>query len=272
MNIKYIRAAWGMEGEDLQSKLDRIKKAGFDGIELPSLHSEEDQQLLKSKIEDENLPVVGQLWTGYFSPVSVEKHIEDFREQQKRHANSGVKILNCHTGKDHFSLDDNLKIIDEIERLSKEEGMSLHHEIHRGRSTFSTLAWKSLVEQRPELRFTADFSHWCCVHESFLQDQKEVVDLAISKCDYIHARVGHTQGSQIPDPRAPEWKEAVDIHLAWWDAIVEQHREKGADELWVCPEFGPYPYMPHLPLGNVPVTNLWDVNLYMKDMLKERYD
>jgi hypothetical protein len=120
------------------------------------------------------------------------------------------------------------------------------------------------------MRLTADFSHWCNVSESLLEDQQDAVNLAIARTDHIHARIGWQEGPQINDPRAPEWKDIVEVHLGWWDRIVEAHRLSGQD-LTITPEFGPYPYMPTLPFTRQPVASQWDINEYMMNLLKKRY-
>ncbi|GAB1483119.1 hypothetical protein MASR2M78_19350 [Treponema sp.] len=51
-------------------------------------------------------------------------------------------------------------------------------------------------------------SRWCTVAESYLEDQKEAVDAALSRTDHIHARVGFPEGPQVGDPAAPEWEES----------------------------------------------------------------
>ena len=93
----------------------------------------------------------------------------------------------------------------------------------------------------------------------------------MERADHIHARVGHTQGSQVPDPRAPEWKDNLDRHISWWDQIIEKNKKRGLEEFTISPEFGPYPYMLPMPLTQQPITSQWDVNLFMKELLKERY-
>ncbi len=62
------------------------------------------------------------------------------------------------------------------------------------------------MEKIPELRITFDVSHWCNVHESLLEDQPETVDMTLQRVDHIHARIGHPEGPQVNDPRAPEWE------------------------------------------------------------------
>jgi len=87
---------------------------------------------------------------------------------------------------------------------------------------------------------------------------------------HIHARVGHPEGPQVSDPRAPEWSDAVEAHLGWWQRVAVHQRSHGAPVLTITPEFGPPTYMPALPFTRQPVANLWEVNVYMRDLLKER--
>jgi hypothetical protein len=124
-----------------------------------------------------------------------------------------------------------------------------------------------LLDALPGLRLTADFSHWCCVHESLLEDQEDTVQKAIDASGHIHARVGHAEGPQVTHPGAPEWKDAVAAHVGWWKRIASRHQREGASQLTVCPEFGPVPYMPTLPWTRQPVADLWEITMYMKDFL-----
>ena len=126
--------------------------------------------------------------------------------------------------------------------------------------------WRSY----PSLRLTLDISHWCNVHESLLDDQQDTIALALSRTGHIHARVGHPEGPQVSDPRAPEWQKAVQAHFAWWDKVVENKRREGR-RMTMLTEFGPIDYMPSLPYTRQPVANQWEINKYMLDTLKARY-
>jgi len=129
---------------------------------------------------------------------------------------------------------------------------------------------KNFIDTIPDLRLTLDISHWCNVHESYLADQSETVQLALSRTDHIHARVGHPEGPQVNDPRAPEWKDAFQAHLNWWDHIVAQKKKDGK-RLTILTEFGPADYMPTLPYTRQPLADQWEINAYMKDFLRKRY-
>jgi hypothetical protein len=60
-------------------------------------------------------------------------------------------------------------------------------------------------------------------------------------------------------------------HLHWWDAIIDQQRKAHTTLFTITPEFGPWPYMPSLPYTQQPVTSQWEVNVFMKNLLKDRY-
>ena len=126
------------------------------------------------------------------------------------------------------------------------------------------------MEKIPELRVTFDVSHWCNVHESLLADQPETIEMTLQRVDHIHARIGHPEGPQVNDPRAPEWEAAVKAHLAWWDKVVDLKKQKG-DTLTVLTEFGPPDYMPTLPYTRQPLADQWAVNVYMMHLLRNRY-
>lgn len=113
-------------------------------------------------------------------------------------------------------------------------------------------------------------SHWCNVCESLCEDQAGTIDEILPAVSHIHARVGHAHGPQVSDPRAPEWKPAVDAHFFWWEKIADSKRRAGDSILTIAPEFGPPPYLPTLPFTGMFVACQWEVNAYMKDFLKDR--
>jgi len=71
--------------------------------------------------------------------------------------------------------------------------------------------------------------------------------------------------------RAPEWGEVVKQHFAWWDEVVQNKIKAGAKYLTILTEFGPPNYLPALPYTRQPVANQWEINVYMKDLLRKRY-
>src|SRR5207248_558799 len=157
-------------------------------------------------------------------------------------------------------LEENLEIFDHANNLAKKHGIEVYHETHRGRALFSAPATMKFLDARPKLKLVADFSHWCCVHESLLADQSERIERAAKNSFAIHARVGHAEGPQIPDPRDALWQLNLEAHLRWWKKIATNRKADGCEFLPVCPEFGPAPYMTLLPHSHKPIADLWEIN------------
>jgi hypothetical protein len=178
--------------------------------------------------------------------------------------------INCHSGRDFFSHEQNQTFIDHTDKLSKQTGIKICHETHRSRILFAAPVARYYLEKNPGLRVTFDVSHWCNVSESLLADQAETIALTLPRVDHIHARIGHPEGPQVNDPRAPEWEATVKAHFDWWDKIVEEKKKSG-DRLTILTEFGPPTYMPVLPYTMEPLADQWAINVHMMQLLRKRY-
>ncbi len=267
MKLQWICTVWGLEALPARERIAKAKAAGFDGMETGIPADPGERRELKKLLDDSGMLLVAQQ---YSAGADFAAHARSFEEQYRRSVEMRPLLVNSHTGRDIFTLKQNLEVFSAAAKLEKELGVPVAHEVHRGRVTFSTLSTMALIDAVPEVRLTADFSHWCCVHESLLEDQEESVKRAIAHAFHIHARVGHAEAPQVTDPRAPEWKKEVDAHVKWWQSIVDARKAAGAGSLTICPEFGPPHYMATLPGTTTPVADQWGINSYMKDFLRDR--
>lgn len=267
MELRFFRGLWGMTEVSQEASLRRIQAAGFDGVEMHAPEDPGERQALRDLLDELGLDLIAQQQTVGQSPA---EHARSFETLYRRAVDLRPRFVNSHTGKDFYTSAENAAIFCRAAELETEIGIPVTHEIHRGRATFSIPAAIALIEAVPGVRFTADFSHWCVVHESLLEDQAERMALVIAHSDHIHARVGFPEGPQVNDPRAPEWQETVAVHLGWWQAIADRHAAEGHSVVTSTSEFGPPGYMPTLPFTRQPVADLWEVNLYMRELLKEK--
>lgn len=267
MKLIFGKSKWEMWDDPLESFLERVVASGFEATEiyLGSLH--ESPAAIARLHTAYGLRLIGQILT---QGDSYQDHIKGLESQFEFAAQCQVALINSHTGRDIFSVEENVQIFQRVTELSQSSGIPLLIETHRGRPTYSAIETRKYLEAIPELRLTADFSHWMVVHESGLEDQRANVELAISRADYIHARVGYAEGPQIPDPRAPEWQHAVERHMGLWQDIIDQQKRNSKETLYITPEFGPPAYMHTAPFTNQPVGDVWEQNVYMKDLLASR--
>jgi sugar phosphate isomerase/epimerase len=270
MRLLFFCPAWGSRDLPVEVLMEKVKNAGYDGVEmsLPWAGDPLQARVLKG-IAGQGLDLIAQHHETIDSDP--EKHLAEYGRRLEYLAAARPRFINSQTGRDWFSIGQNQRLIAAAREISERSGVPILHETHRGRFSFNAHGTAEYLRADPGLRLAVDFSHWCAVSESLLEDQPEAVALAISRADHIHARVGYPEGPQISDPRAPEWKPALDAHLGWWDRIIQAHKEKGTPVLTITPEFGPAPYMPLLPYTRMPVANQWEVNVYMMGLLRERY-
>lgn len=269
MEIKFFIPRWGNRHLSWADFATKARLAGYNGVEAGLPSDEEEKLTMLAQLADNGLNWIGQ----HFETVTAnfEEHVKQFESRLYALASAKPLFINSQTGKDFFTFEQNSKLIEIAAGISKETGLRILHETHRGKFSFCTSNTARYLEKYPDLRITADFSHWCCVAESYLQDQQNIMDLAIARADHFHSRVGFPGGPQVNHPAAPEWREALALHCKWWDAIVEHQLILKADALTVTCEFGPFPYMPQLPFHQQDVSDLWEVNLFMKNFLTERY-
>lgn len=270
MEIKYICPLWGFETVAFESFCEQVIEAGYDGVEMSLPWDEPNQgaeriELLKKY----DLLFIAQHWETVEPDIDTHKKL--FRQRLAGLAKHKPFLINTQTGLDWLSMEKNQAIIEVAKEVSAETGVRIIHETHRRKFGYSAAIMNQYLQADPELRITADFSHWCCVSESLLEDQQHLVAAAAERADHIHARVGYQEGPQVSDPRAPEWKDAVDTHLGFWDLIIDHQKQRGTEIFTIAPEFGPFPYMAQLPYTCQPIASQWDINIYMKNMLKERY-
>ncbi len=268
-SVKFYCPRWGSEDMTWNDFAKKVKDAGYDGVETPLPLDLKEQAAIKAILDKNGLELIGQYYQS-FEKDPIE-NLKSFEKYMRSMAAIKPLLIDAQTGKDYFSLEQNRALILMASKISKETGVPIYHETHRNKMNFAAFATKEYLEKIPELRLTLDISHWCNVSESLLEDQAEFVEAALAKTEHIHARVGHQEGPQVNDPRAPEWKYVVDAHLAWWDKIIERKRKAGDAFATITPEFGPSGYLPTLPYTQMPVASQWDINVYMMKLLKERY-
>ena len=265
MKIKFICPVWG-NTEEFDLFCEKVACAGFDGIDyaIDRNASQKELDRVWNIAEKNNLKIIAQHYDTYEADFA--EHLDQLGNWFEKIKSYPVLKINSQTGKDFFSFEQNKQLID----LATASGLNVLHETHRNKFAFAAHITKTYLERLPDLKLTLDISHWVCVAESFLEDQPEAVNLAIERTEHIHARVGYPEGPQVPDPRAPEWGEALKKHLDWWDRVVDRKRREG-ETLTIAPEFGPFPYMVYLPGTKHPIADQWQINEFMMNLLRRRY-
>lgn len=267
MKTLFFCPLWGMENLTYSEAAKRVKTAGYDGMEIAA--GPDKRQEAVQVTRDNGLTLI---LMAFGQGSNFAEHKEKYHDDLLDIAAHKPLFINAHTGHDYFTFEQNTDLIQTAMAVQQQTGVVILHETHRGRFSYSAPAIQYYLLKNPDLRLTADYSHWVNVAESYLSDQTENISRAIAVSDHIHCRVGHPEGPQVNDPRAPEWADALENHAQWWDSIRDRLQRANAPTLTVTCEFGPAPgYLPTLPYTQQPVADQWTINVFMKDYLKKRW-
>ncbi|MES2037878.1 MAG: TIM barrel protein [Pseudomonadota bacterium] len=261
---------WGSAHLSRAAFIAKVVEAGFDGIEMSLPMDVAERDTWTGAIDDAGLKLIAQQWETVFHS-DFDAHKQALADLLRNACAAKPLFVNTHTGKDFYTQAQNTELLNLADEIAAETGIAIVHEIHRSRFSGHPMLLLPYLEQRPQLQLNADLSHWCCACESLLEDQAHILEKVFPHVRHIHARVGHSQGPQVNDFRAPEHAAALQQHLSWWDAIISQQRASGKQQITLTPEFGPSPYTQSLPYTSQVVSDAWELNVAMMKLLRERY-
>lgn len=264
MKLKMLKCDWGMEylGEPPR-RLEIYKEAGYDGVECANIGME--PEAFSDKM--------GELGLDYVAMMFCDDE-QQFRDQLEDVKKTKPILINCHPGRDHFSLERGIEFFKNVMEMAQEVEAQVVYETHRTRCLYAPWTTARFLEAIPELRICADFSHFTTVAEGDMTGPiyKDFMDIAISRCDHIHARVGYTQGPQVPDARVGEGLTWTEHFEKWWDRIIEERKADGREFVTINPEFGPPLYQPFDPVTREPLADIWETCLFITQRFRERWE
>lgn len=274
MNIKYICTYWGCEHLSAIEFLAKVVAYGYQGVEINFPDDANfiaefmgELEKIRSTSNSEFIFIAQQVLPN--KKETVDEYVVRISKRLNFLNTLKPDYINSHTGKDFFDFEDNCKVIEVAESIANSSGIPIWHEIHRGRFSFHLKTLLRFIKRYPELKLIADFSHFCVVSESNLEDQQDLLKMLYPNIKHIHARVGFEQSPQVSDPFAPEWNNHLEQFVLWWKEIIEIQKSDNASVVTITPEFGPFPYMPQEPFTQKPLANQWEINLQMKNYLQQ---
>ena len=259
MRIDFYCPRWGSENIDWPTFARQIKTDGFAGVEVFPLGNIAKNGDMVDTLSDMGLSYIllhaeleeGANFTRYLD--ALERNLYTLLSYQRNAAKP--RFIVSQTGREYYTKAQMEVCFELCDRISRESSIPIIQETHRNKWSYAAHVVKDYLSAFPRLELALDLSHWVCVSESYLEDQQETVDLAIQHTKHVHARVGHPQGPQVTDPRAPENQPALNHHLAWWDRWIDHLERLNRPCATITPEFGPYHYMSYVPHTTEPLSD-----------------
>lgn len=268
MDLLLFRHLWGVT-EPLDTFLPSLPGKGYHGMEaVLRPGAPYSPAWIADQLAELDLAFIQIVWA---PGNTVEEQITSLRAGVREGERLPRRAINIQGGVDAWPFEEQVRYYREATRLESDVGVPFYWETHRSRPLYTPWTTARLLEELPDLKLTADFSHWVCVAERFLEDQAETMAKVIPHVHHVHSRVGFPEGPQVTDPRAPEYAEALAVHERWWDMIWESQAKSGWAETTLTPEFGPYPYQHALPYTGQSVVDLAAVCDWMGSRQRDRF-
>jgi sugar phosphate isomerase/epimerase len=267
---------WGFEG-DLAAAIATARRHGFDGLEAnlshPALAALPPEQV-REQLAAAGLGLVLELLSGgdYVPRLECtpQQHLQELQQQLAAAPALAPLRITVLSGSDSWPWPVQQAFWREALALAEACPLPVSFETHRSRSFYSPWQIGSYLEAFPQLRLTADLSHWCAVAERLMTPELEPLQAMADRVDHIHARVGHAQGPSVGHPFAPEWSEALTAHRRCWQLFAERRSAASCGVFTITPEFGPDGYLPQLPFTRQPVADLLEINAAMAAWLRRQ--
>ena len=266
--LRILQSLWAMERRradeaewSLQTQLAMIRDAGFDGAGVrfvDTAFAVEATEFLRAH---------KMIWQAQCYPTSVD----DLKP---------VLELVARLGADHVNLQPNVRpqrieacipLLEGWRRLADQAGVAVHVETHRDRMTTDLMFTLQLLDCFPDLRLTADVSHYLVGREfAWPVDQtnhaliKRILDNAWG----IHGRIASREQVQI-SLSFPQHQGWVGLFMDWWEYAIRSWRRRAKTDAvltFLC-ELGPPPYAITGPDG-AELSDRWQEALLMKDMIR----
>ncbi|KAI0907583.1 hypothetical protein F4824DRAFT_469228 [Ustulina deusta] len=264
VTLSRFRTLWGIApGDDFVEWTKRFpewKSLGYDGIEVDIycfFLSEEQLQRLQLLCSEAGFKISALMFTGWPANIgprprglTPDVQLGIYRENLRIASILKPANINSQSGSDFWTPDEAVYFFQrtlDIDREMGVEGM-VCHETHRNRAFYTPFVTDYVLKRVPQLKITADFSHWVVVGERLIDDceeDREILDRVIPHVYHIHTRIGTTQSSQCPAPTDPAFTAERESFERIWLQIIKHRAQKDPNctITWV-PEYGPFPYHP----------------------------
>jgi hypothetical protein len=242
-SLAVLQSMWAMERRrpdgaewSLQEKLEMIRDAEFDGAGVRFIdpaYAREVTAFLKAH---------GMIWQAQCYPQKVE----DLAPVLELVAELGADHVNLQADVRPRTLAACVPYIEGWRRMAERAGVALNIETHRDRMTTDLFFTLDLLDAFPDLRLTADVSHYLVGREfawPIDAANHAMIHRIMDNAWAIHGRVASREQVQIEIGFAQHqgW---VELFMGWWEyAIRSWRRRAGADArlTFLC-ELGPSPY------------------------------
>ncbi len=252
------RAEWSLD-----EKFERVKAAGFEGVEC--WLTDEDEAIHRSTLDKYDL----RLTLGHHPHT-----LEDVQAVVKRAKRLNADFVFAQPLNPFCPIKDAANFCREARKIANEAGLAFFVETHRNNIPESLNQALALIEHLPEVRFTGDFSHFVVVSEFYGMEYERAIERmmpVLARTSHLHGRISNGEAVQVDvgDGSGATAQFFVQI----WTAVMRAWREAAGpgDVFPFASELGPPRYAITLPDGKE-FSDRWEQSLVMKRLAESAWE
>lgn len=267
--LRVLQSLWAMERRlvdeperPLQTQLAMIRDAGFDGAGVrfvDAAFATEATSFLQAN---------SMIWQAQCYPQTVD----DFKPVLELVARLGADHINLQPDVRPQRIEDCVPLIEGWRRLAEQAGIGVHVETHRDRMTTDLFFTLQLLDCFPDLRLTADLSHYLIGREFAWpvdDTNHRLIHRILDNSWGIHGRIASREQVQVSldFPQHQGW---VGLFMDWWEYGIRSWKKRAGPDAtltFLC-ELGPPPYA-ITGLDGRELSDRWHEALVMKDMIRK---
>ena len=264
-----LQSMWAMERRhtdgrewSLDEKLAMIRDAGFDGVSVAYADREMASQI-SAFLRAHGMAVEVMCFPGT---------VDDLKPTLERVAEFGANHINLQPNVRPYRLEPCIALLEGWRRLAEEAGVKVFIETHRDRMTTDLFFTLLLLDCFPDLKFTADLSHFLVGREFAVPVSEEnhaYMHRILDNTWAFHGRVASREQVQV-EISFPCHRPWLDLFLGWWEYGFRSWRSRASpdDVLTFTCELGPKPYAIVGRDGN-DLSDRWQESLQMKQVIQD---
>jgi hypothetical protein len=266
--LRILQSLWAMERRlaneaewPLRVQLEMIRDAGFDGVGVRFIDADYAREVATF------LRAHGMIWQAQCYPKSVD----DLKPVLDLVGRLGAAHVNLQPDVRPRRLEQCIPLLEGWRRLADEAGVAVHIETHRDRMTTDLFFTLQLLDCFPDLKLTADLSHYLVGREfAWPVDDTNyaLIHRILDNSWGLHGRVASREQVQVPIlfPQHQCW---VELFMGWWEYAIRSWRKRAGPNAvltFLC-ELGPPPYAITGADGKE-LSDRWQEALVLKDLIR----
>jgi hypothetical protein len=187
----------------------------------------------------------------------------------------GADHLNLQPDVRPYTLEECVPYIDGWTKLARDAGVETHIETHRDRMTTDLFFTLHLLDRFPDLRFTADLSHYVVGREfawPVAPEHHTMIHRILDSSWGLHGRVASREQIQL-QLNFPQHRDWVELFMGWWKYGFRSWRKRAPPDAtltFLC-ELGPPSYA-MTGADGYELSDRWEEGLQMKQMVRELWN